>query len=117
MTKEKGDGGNVTGGAIKGAGGGPAVTSQSQATTQQYAAAGAAVQQEQQQQQQQQQAEDAVDGEVCRLTNAKRVAVQVFKGAPTISFREYYQKRQQVVTGEERGLIGTRSSLRTCERR
>ena len=103
VTKEKGDGGNVTVGAIKGAGGGPAVTSQSQATTQQYATAGAAVQQEQQQQQQQQQqqAEDAVDGEVCRLTNAKRVAVQVFKGAPTISFREYYQKDSKWLPGKK----------------
>ena len=56
---------------------------------------------QQQQQQQQQQAEDAVDGEVCRLSNAKRVAVQVYRGAPTISFREYYQKDGQWLPGKK----------------
>ena len=58
-------------------------------------------QQQQQQQQLQQQAEDAVDGEVCRLSNAKRIAVQVFKGAPTISFREYYEKNGKWLPGKK----------------
>ena len=74
------------------------------------APAGSAVMQPQQQKQQiqqqiqqqlQQQAEDAVDGEVCRLSNAKRIAVQVFKGAPTISFREYYEKNGKWLPGKK----------------
>ena len=57
--------------------------------------------QQQQIQQLQQQAEDAVDGEVCRLSNAKRITVQVFKGAPTISFREYYEKNGKWLPGKK----------------
>jgi len=82
VTKEKGSGGG-------------AAAAKSGGTQQQQQ------QQQRQQQQQQQQAEDAVDGEVCRLSNAKRVAVQVYRGAPTISFREYYQKDGQWLPGKK----------------
>ena len=82
VTKEKGSGGG-------------AAAAKSGGTQQQQQ------QQQRQQQQQQQQAEDAVDGEVCRLSNAKRVAVQVYRGAPTISFREYYPKEGQWLPGKK----------------
>ena len=90
VTKEKGNGG------VASAPAGSAVMQPQQQQQQQQQ-----IQQIQQIQQLQQQAEDAVDGEVCRLSNAKRIAVQVFKGAPTISFREYYEKNGKWLPGKK----------------